>query len=85
MPTGTIKMRMSIEEFLNGWRETCVLDMADRGGMTLEEVGEQMGFTRERSRQVETLAIKRIKKSGVDLSDVLEMADDRLFARGQYE
>jgi hypothetical protein len=32
--------------------ETCSLDIADRGGITLEEVGEIMNLTRERVRQV---------------------------------
>jgi Sigma-70, region 4 len=37
-------------EYLN---ETCVLDIADRGGVTLEDLGEIMNMTRERIRQIE--------------------------------
>ena len=37
-------------------RESCALDVADRGGATLEEVGEAMGVTRERVRQLEEAA-----------------------------
>ena len=37
--------------------ETCALDVADRGGLTLEEVGEIMNLTRERIRQVEVHAL----------------------------
>lgn len=33
--------------------ETCVLDVADRGGATLEQVGAILGITRERVRQLE--------------------------------
>jgi hypothetical protein len=33
--------------------ETCALDVADRGGVTLEEVGDLMNLTRERIRQLE--------------------------------
>ena len=33
--------------------ETCSLDVADRGGITLEEVGAILNLTRERIRQVE--------------------------------
>ncbi|NNE17354.1 MAG: hypothetical protein HKN10_02645, partial [Myxococcales bacterium] len=37
--------------------DTCALDVADRGGITLEEVGEIMNLTRERVRQVETAGL----------------------------
>ncbi len=40
--------------------ETCALDVADRGGATLEEVGSIMNLTRERIRQIETRAMKRL-------------------------
>lgn len=33
--------------------ETCVLDCADRGGMSLLDVGNVLGITRERVRQLE--------------------------------
>jgi hypothetical protein len=41
--------------------ETCSLDVADRGGMTLEEVGEILNLTRERIRQVEVRGQLKIK------------------------
>ncbi|MCS6797498.1 MAG: hypothetical protein NZ898_03025 [Myxococcota bacterium] len=41
--------------------ETCALDVADRGGITLEEVGEIMNLTRERVRQVETTALAKLQ------------------------
>jgi hypothetical protein len=41
--------------------ETCALDVADRGGVTLEEVGELLGVTRERVRQLETRGLERLK------------------------
>ena len=40
--------------------ETCALDVADRGGITLEEVGEIMNLTRERVRQVETAGLGKL-------------------------
>jgi hypothetical protein len=34
--------------------ETCSLDVAERGGLTLEEVGDLLNLTRERIRQMES-------------------------------
>ena len=41
--------------------DTCALDVADRGGITLEEVGEIMNLTRERVRQVETAGLSKLQ------------------------
>ena len=41
--------------------ETCALDVADRSGITLEEVGEIMNLTRERVRQVETAGLAKLQ------------------------
>lgn len=41
--------------------ETCTLDIADRGGITLEEVGEIMNLTRERVRQLETAGLAKLQ------------------------
>ena len=38
---------------VDGLRESCALDVADRGGALLEEVGAVMNLTRERVRQLE--------------------------------
>jgi hypothetical protein len=43
--------------------ETCALDVADRGGITLEDVGEIMNLTRERVRQVETQGLSKLQAS----------------------
>ena len=39
---------------------SCALDVAEDGGVTLDVVGEHMGLTRERARQIEALALGRI-------------------------
>jgi hypothetical protein len=51
--------------------ETCALDVAYRGGITLEEVGEIMNLTRERVRQVETAGLARLQ----DYRDVERLKD----------
>lgn len=42
--------------------ETCALDVADRGGITLERVGELINVTRERIRQLETRGLLELRK-----------------------
>lgn len=42
--------------------QTCVLDLAERGGMTLEEVGRVLNLTRERVRQLEARALGILKR-----------------------
>ncbi|HTJ17793.1 MAG TPA: sigma factor-like helix-turn-helix DNA-binding protein [Steroidobacteraceae bacterium] len=43
--------------------ESCCLDVADRGGATLEIVGEVLNLTRERARQLEEILLERLRKS----------------------
>lgn len=42
--------------------ESCALDVADRGGDTLENVGTMLNLTRERIRQLETKAMATLQK-----------------------
>jgi hypothetical protein len=58
--TGSIKLNFPDREI---WEleETCALDVADRGGITLEEVGTIMNLTRERIRQVETRGLLKLR------------------------
>lgn len=57
--TGAIKLNFPD---LDVWEmsETCALDIADRGGTTLEEVGAIMNLTRERIRQVEVKGLAKL-------------------------
>jgi hypothetical protein len=58
--TGSIKINFpDLEPWELG--ETCALDIAERGGITLEEVGEIMNLTRERIRQVEVRGLAKLK------------------------
>ncbi len=58
--TGSIKINFPD---LDVWEmsETCALDVADRGGITLEEVGELLNLTRERIRQVEVHGLEKLR------------------------
>ena len=59
--------------------ETCALDVADRGGITLEDVGILLNLTRERIRQVERSGIDKLRAAlGEDVDDSLfdESEDD---------
>lgn len=51
---------------------TCVLDVADEGGKTLDEVGKILKITRERVRQIENQALSNIAKRHGDLVDFME-------------
>jgi hypothetical protein len=63
--TGSIKLNFPDKEI---WEleETCALDVADRGGITLEEVGSIMNLTRERIRQVETRGLSKLREIAED-------------------
>jgi len=58
--TGSIKLNFPHLE-LTQMAETCALDVAERGGITLEEVGEIMNLTRERIRQVEVRGLVKMR------------------------
>jgi len=47
--------------------ETCALDIAEKGGITLEEIGGLMNLTRERVRQLENDAMQKIQQLGLDV------------------
>ena len=67
--SGAIKLNFP---HLEVWEmaETCSLDVADRGGITLEEVGAILNLTRERIRQVEVRGLYKIRtQSGDELGD----------------
>ena len=61
--TGSIKLNFPDLE-VSEMAETCSLDVADKGGITLEEVGEILNLTRERIRQVEVRGLIKLKMVG---------------------
>lgn len=58
--SGSIKLNFPDKE---PWEmgESCALDVGERGGVTLETVGELLGLTRERIRQVEARALRKLR------------------------
>ncbi|HEX9621682.1 MAG TPA: sigma factor-like helix-turn-helix DNA-binding protein [Polyangiaceae bacterium] len=58
--TGTIKLNFPDLEV---WEMTvsCALDIADAGGVRLEDVGVLMNITRERARQIESKALAKLE------------------------
>jgi len=69
--TGSIKINFPDKEV---WQlaETCALDVAERGGITLEEVGDIMNLTRERIRQVEVSGLDRLREGDASLETFLD-------------
>ena len=63
--TGSIKLNFPDKE-LTEMRETCALDVVDRGGITLEEVGAILNLTRERIRQVEVRGLLKLRAVSPD-------------------
>ncbi len=61
--TGSIKINFPDKE---------VLDVAERGGITLEEVGDIMNLTRERIRQVEVSGLDKLREGEVELETFLD-------------
>lgn len=58
---GTIKLNfpgLAVEEMT----ESCAMDVAERGGITLAETGTISNVTRERIRQVEAKAVRSLNR-----------------------
>ena len=72
--TGAIKLNFPD---LDVWdmKETCALDVADRGGTTLEDVGAIMNLTRERIRQVEVKGLAKLEALR-DMTALREYVDE---------
>jgi hypothetical protein len=79
--TGSIKLNFPDVEVWE-MQETCSLDVAERGGVTLEEVGEIMNLTRERIRQLEMSGLSKLHMADADLgTDLRGFAEGTALAR----
>jgi hypothetical protein len=72
--TGAIKLNFPDLEVWE-MNETCALDVSDRGGTTLEEVGAIMNLTRERIRQVEVKGLAKLQALK-DMSALRDYVDE---------
>jgi hypothetical protein len=68
--TGSIKLNFPD---LDVWElpVSCALDVADKGGIPLEDVGEVMNLTRERVRQIETKGLAKLR----ELAELAKLQD----------
>lgn len=80
--TGSIKFNFPE---LEAWEMppdgSCALDVAARGGCTLDRVGQLVNITRERTRQVEEKAFKKIQESDPEIAEYLQREPDAWSAR----
>jgi hypothetical protein len=76
--TGSIKINFPGKEVWD-LKETCALDVAERGGITLEEVGSVLNLTRERVRQVEVSGLRKLRDQSVsfELDAFMELEDEQ--------
>jgi hypothetical protein len=74
--TGSIKLNFPDLEV---WEipVSCALDIADRGGTTLEDVGAIMNLTRERIRQLEVKALMQLEELSDEIADLREICGIR--------
>lgn len=75
---GTIKFNFwGIEPW--DMQDSCVLDIAEEypNGLSLTDIGQYVGLTRERIRQIEKEALKQLKESEVDLQEWLRQIHER--------
>ena len=56
--------------------ETCALDVADRGQHTLDEIGNLMNLSRERVRQLEFTALRKVKEQAAAMRAAAELERD---------
>lgn len=84
--TGSIKTNfphIEVDELV----ESCTLDVADAGGLTLEGVAEAMNLTRERVRQIEAKAQAKVAaalaKAGLTAGDLCLDDSDSRYVNGR--
>lgn len=74
--TGAIKLNFPDIE-VEDLPQSCALDVAGREGATLEEVSALMNLTRERVRQIELIALARLKRKNPRLVQLIDQEGER--------
>lgn len=75
---GSLKLMFpkAVPEGLEHLADTCALDVADRGGMGLEDCGDRLNVTRERIRQIEAKALRKLRhgfaRAGLSPREILD-------------
>jgi hypothetical protein len=70
---GSIKYRFpDLEPDEMSADRSCVLDVADRGGASLQETGDALNMVRERVRQIQCTAFGKLAGNAPELRDMLE-------------
>lgn len=64
--TGSLKINHPLAA-LDEPRESCALDVADRGGMSLDEIGHLLDLSRERVNQIEERALTLLRRPAAAL------------------
>ena len=82
--TGSIKLNFPHLE-VEDMPETCAADIADRGDLTLEEIGVVMNLTRERIRQLETRGFDRLRNNVDVVRASIELDDDAPAGPREYD
>jgi hypothetical protein len=72
--TGTLHLNGHEDPSMMAADRSCAYDVAEEGGITLEEVGAILKITRERTRQIQVKALGKLKKSGINIETMFEIA-----------
>lgn len=71
-PAGSLQLNYPGQE-VEELAESCALDVAERGGVTLEAVADALGVVRERVRQIEEDALRKLRKLNPRVLDALRL------------
>jgi hypothetical protein len=65
---------------------SCALDLSDMGGLTLEETGHAMNLTLERVRQIEVLALRKMRRRMTPemIAELLAHCNELARSRGEW-